>query len=229
MHVLGHRGSRIPGPENTPEAVRAALAAGAAGSEIDARRSADGALVCVHDPLLASSDRPVVEMTAVALAAAGLPTVADMLSAAAGGRLVIEVKNIAGEPDYTRDALAARLLVAELGSLRAAGDILISSFDATALDVARDAGWPTGLLTIPGVTTQEGLAFVIEQGYSELHGHVSTIREGSAELVHEAGLALVAWTVTTLSEIPALNALGVDAVICDDPAGAVTLLRADGR
>ena len=127
------------------------------------------------------------------------------------------MKNIAGEPDYTREALAARLLVAELGRLHAAGDILISSFDATALDVARDAGWPTGLLTIPGVTTQEGLAYVIEQGYSELHAHVSTIREGSAELVHDAGLVLVAWTVTTLSEIAPLRELGVDTVICDDP------------
>ena len=101
MHVLGHRGSRIPGPENTPEAVRAALAAGAAGSEIDVRRSADGALVCVHDPLLAGSARPVVEMSAAELAAAGIPTLAELIAAGAGGRLVIEVKNIPGEPDYT--------------------------------------------------------------------------------------------------------------------------------
>ena len=224
MHVLGHRGSRIPGPENTAGAVRAALAAGAAGSEIDVRRSADGALMCIHDPLLASNARPVVEMSAADLAAAGIPSLAELIAAGSGGRLVIEVKNILGEPDYTRDGATAQLLVAELGRLTVDADVLISSFDPVSLDVARAAGWPTGLLTIPGVTTDEGLAYVVEHGYNELHAHVSTIDDQSAGRVHDAGLVLVAWTVTTLSEVLPLRDRGVDTAICDDPAGAVGLL-----
>jgi glycerophosphoryl diester phosphodiesterase len=224
MHVLGHRGSRIPGPENTAEAVRGALAAGALGSEIDVRRSADGDLVCVHDPVAGPDGRPVIEQTTAALTAAGVPMLAELVAAAGTGRLVIEVKNILGEPDYTREALAAQLLVAELDRLAAPADILVSSFDPITLDVARAAGWPTGLLTIPGVSTQEGLAYVVERGYSELHAHVSTIRDGSAQTVHDAGLVLVGWTVTTLIEVRPLGELGVDAAICDDPAGAVRLL-----
>jgi hypothetical protein len=35
---------------------------------------------------------------------------------------------------------------------------------------------------------------------------------------------LVAWTVTTLSEVVPLRDRGVDLAICDDPAGAVRLL-----
>ncbi len=221
MHVLGHRGSRIPGPENTAEAVRRALAAGALGSEIDVRRSADGDLVCVHDPVAGPDRRAVIEQTTAALAAAGIPTLAEVVAAAGTGRLVIEVKNLPGEPDYTRDALAAQLLVAELARLQPGADIVISSFDPAAVDVARAAGWRTGLLTIPGVLTQEGLAYVLERGYTELHAHVSTIRQGSARLVHDAGLSLVGWTVTTLSELEPLRRFGVDAVICDDPAAAV--------
>lgn len=224
MHVLGHRGSRIPGPENTVGAVRAALAAGAAGSEIDVRRSADGALVCVHGPLLAGNARPVVEMSAADLAAAGIPSFPELLAAGAGGRLVVEVKNILGEPDYTREGATAQLLVAELNRLDVQADVLISSFDPVSLDVAREAGWPTGLLTIPGVTTEEGLAYVLEHGYDELHAHVSTIDDDSARSVHAAGLVLVAWTVTTLSEVLPLRDRGVDVAICDDPAGAVGLL-----
>jgi len=224
MHVLGHRGSRIPGPENTPEAVRGALAAGAQGSEIDVRRSADGDLVCVHDPVAGPKARPVIEQATAALVAAGIPPLAEMVRAAGRGRLVIEVKNIPSEPDYTREALAAQLLVAELDRLGAEADVLISSFDPAVLDVARAAGHPTGLLTIPGVSTEDGLAYVVERGYSELHAHVSTIRAGSAEAVHDAGLVLVGWTVTTLSEVGPLRELGVDAVICDDPGGAVRLL-----
>jgi glycerophosphoryl diester phosphodiesterase len=225
MHVLGHRGSRTPGPENTPEAVRGALAAGAVGSEIDVRRSADGRLMCVHDPVAGPAGRPVLELSSAELAAAGVRPLADLLEAAVGGRLVIEVKNILGEPDFTRDAVSAQLLVAELAGRDTSGvDILISSFDPMSLDVARDAGWRTGLLTIPGVTIEEGLAYVVDRGYHELHAHVSTIQDGAAAAVHEAGLALVAWTVTTLSEAPALRDRGVDTAICDDPAGVVRLL-----
>jgi glycerophosphoryl diester phosphodiesterase len=166
----------------------------------------------------------VIEQTAAALTAAGIPLLADVIGAAGSGRLVIEVKNILGEPDYSRDALAAQLLVAELGRLAAPAAILVSSFDPTTLDLARAAGWPTGLRTIPGVSTREGLDYVAQRGYSELHAHVSTIRDGSAQIVHDAGLVLVAWTVTTLSEVRPLAELGVDVAICDDPAGAVRLL-----
>jgi glycerophosphoryl diester phosphodiesterase len=226
MHVLGHRGSRIPGPENTAEAVRGALAVGANGSEIDVRRSADGILFCVHEPLLASSSRPVIEMTADELTAAGIPVLSDLVQAAAGGRLVIEVKNILGEPDYSREGLSAQLLVAELERLEPVADVLISSFDPVSLDVARAAGWRTGLLTIPGVTPQEGLAYVLERGYDELHAHVSTIGTDGAGVraVHDAGLQLAGWTVTTLSEVAPLRESGIDAVICDDPAAVVRLL-----
>jgi glycerophosphoryl diester phosphodiesterase len=224
MHVLGHRGSRVPGPENTAGAVQAALAAGAAGSEIDVRRSADGALMCVHDPLLASNARPVVEMSAADLTEAGVPPLAELVAAAAGGRLVIEVKNILGEPDYSRESVTAQLLVDELSRLTVEADVLISSFDPVSLDIAQAAGWPTGLLTIPGVSTKEGLAYVVEHGYDELHAHVSTIDDDSAASVHDAGLVLVAWTVTTLSEVLPLRDRGVDLAICDDPARAVGLL-----
>ncbi len=227
MHVLGHRGSRIPGPENTPQAVRGALAAGADGCEIDVRRSADGAIAVVHDPLLAGNQQPVVEMSAADLAAGGIAPLAEMLEAAAGGRLVIEIKNILGEPDYTRDALTAQLLVAQLRALPVAADVLISSFDPVSLDVARAAGWPTGLLTIPGVTIEEGLAYVVDHGYDELHTHVSMTSGAAAGVaaVHDAGLRIVAWTVTTLGEVLPLRDSGIDAVICDDPAGAVRRLN----
>src|SRR5690348_16920797 len=91
VQVYGHRGSRRPGPENTPAAVRSALGAGADGVEIDVRRTRDAQLVCVHDPVLngglaggrgnaAESRRVVVETDAAALP---LPTIEEMLDAGA--------------------------------------------------------------------------------------------------------------------------------------------------
>ena len=49
LRILGHRGARLVAPENTLPAFRAALAEGADGVELDIRRTADQALVCLHD------------------------------------------------------------------------------------------------------------------------------------------------------------------------------------
>jgi glycerophosphoryl diester phosphodiesterase len=226
VEVWGHRGSRTPGPENTPYAVRAALAAGAHGCEVDVRRTADGVLVCCHDPVAAGLT--LVDATAAQLAAVGVPELAEVL-AAAPGRLVLEVKNVPGEPDFTPEAATAQLLVAALPELRdragGAKDLLISSFDPAALDIAKAAGWATGLLTLPGVRVQDGLAYAIDAGYTELHAHLSMITEPAAA-VHDAGLRLVGWTVVTPRQAKQALQLGVDAVICDDPAEVIAALSA---
>ncbi len=228
--VWGHRGSRTPGPENTPAAVRNALVAGADGSEVDVRRAADGRLMCHHDPAL--GDRPLIELTAAEAAAGGVALMSDVIRAGVGGRLVLEVKNAFWEPDFSQEAVSATLLLALLEELResepALPDVLISSFDHVALDVARDAGWPTALLTLPGVSVAEGLTFVRDSGYRELHAHVSDLLAVDA-LPRDRDVAVVGWTVVTVSQALELDDRGVDAVICDDPAGIVGALFAAGR
>jgi glycerophosphoryl diester phosphodiesterase len=47
--VIGHRGFRARYPENTVSGVRAALAAGSDGVEVDVRLTRDGVWVCHHD------------------------------------------------------------------------------------------------------------------------------------------------------------------------------------
>src|SRR6266542_4141471 len=47
--ILGHRGARLLAPENTVPGFRAAITDGADGVELDVRRTADQALVCLHD------------------------------------------------------------------------------------------------------------------------------------------------------------------------------------
>jgi glycerophosphoryl diester phosphodiesterase len=214
----------VPGPENTAAAVRAAIAAGADGCEVDVRRTADGRLVCTHDP--AVNGLTVIEATLDELAATGVATLGDLIAAAGRSRLVVEVKNVPGEPDFTPDAVTAELLVGALSELTPAHDgprLLVSSFDPASLDVARDAGWPTGLLTLPGVDVADGLAFARDAGYGELHAHISMITSPPAQ-VHAAGMRLIGWTVTTIGEALAAQELGVDGLICDDPAVIVGAL-----
>lgn len=237
MQVLGHRGSRRPGPENTPEAVRQALAAGADGVELDVRRTRDGELVCVHDPVLTAASagglasggelrRVVVDSDAASL---GLPSIDAVLDAARGARVVLEVKNARRQPDYDgRRATSARLLTALLERREAAGerdDVLVSSFDQTAIIVARAAGHRTALLTLPSIPVTAGLRVVVRAGHAELHAHTSALparmpRRVAAAVarVHDADVRLVVWTLTTTDEALRLRDAGVDAVICDDPA-----------
>jgi glycerophosphoryl diester phosphodiesterase len=238
--VLGHRGSRRPGPENSLEAVREALAAGAAGVEVDVRRSRDGQMVCAHDPVLArgEADRLVlVENDAAILRARGIPDIAEVLDAGSSGRVVLEVKNQRRQVDYDgRRGTSARLLVSLLERRKAAGstdDVVVSSFDKTAIRVAHRAGLPTALLTLPSIPVSAGLRVVAGGGHDELHAHTSALparmpRRVAAAVAraHDQNVRLVIWTVTSTEDAVRFREAGVDAVICDDPAAMVRALAA---
>jgi glycerophosphoryl diester phosphodiesterase len=50
--TFAHRGARLEEPENTIPAFRRALELGATGIETDVWLSADGEVVCAHDPVV---------------------------------------------------------------------------------------------------------------------------------------------------------------------------------
>jgi glycerophosphoryl diester phosphodiesterase len=245
MQVLGHRGSRVPGPENTVTAVDAALRAGADGIEVDVRRSADGDLVCVHDARLPRlTGRAVVRRSTRELAERQIPTLVEVLDAWAGrGRIILEIKNQPGQPDFDAPReKTARALVELLrrrgvpdrpageaspaSAARAAaeepGGITVSSFDWFAIEAVRDSGLAvaTAFLSMPRMSVSGVLGYVRSAGHTELHAHVSTVLgvDGVADRVHAAGARLVTWTVTDPADARALRDAGVDGVICDDPA-----------
>ena len=55
--TFAHRGARLEEPENSLPAFRRALAAGTGALETDVWLSADGEVVCVHDPSVRSGLR----------------------------------------------------------------------------------------------------------------------------------------------------------------------------
>jgi glycerophosphoryl diester phosphodiesterase len=79
--TFAHRGGKADGPENTLPLFRRALEHGAAGLESDARLSADGEVVLVHDAV-AKSGRlrraRVDQSTAAELAVLEVPRLADL-------------------------------------------------------------------------------------------------------------------------------------------------------
>lgn len=234
MLVIGHRG--VPRWPNTVRGVRAAMAQGASGVEIDVRRTARGRLVCSHDPLVAGQ-RP--------------PRVSAVLDAVRGrGRVVVEIKNVPGEPDFDapreQTALALLQLLAERGAPRAdrvralrtrcAGgvapasgadplseavgeDVVVSSFDWFAIEAVRAAGGPpTAFLLARGIAIEAGAGYAVEAGHTELHALASAILAAPAAVrqVHAVGLRLLAWGDATPDVARRLREAGVDGVICDD-------------
>jgi glycerophosphoryl diester phosphodiesterase len=205
--VLGHRGSRSPGPENTPGAVAAALTAGADGVEIDVRRLPDGTLVVAHDP-------PV----------GGEPLLGEVLDAAVTrGLVVCEIKNVAGQADFDAPRAATAGLLLDLLTARGGADeVVVSSFDWFTVEAVRAAdGPPTGFLTPPGVALEASIGYVRPAGHAQIHAHWTSLTPDGLAAAHRAGLAVVAWTITDVEHALALGALGVDGLICDDPAAVV--------
>jgi glycerophosphoryl diester phosphodiesterase len=229
--VWAHRGARRRAPENTLEAFRLALALGADGVELDARRSADGVVVVHHDIAAPGfgvlADRPFAELRA---ARPDIPTLDEALDACTGALVNVEVKNLPGERDYDPgDRVAA--LVAERLLGRGGDDVVVSSFNLATLDRYRqlDPGRPTGLLTLRGFDPRDALALAADRGHAALHPDVRGLRRLAPALVeraHALGLAVHVWTVNDAARIRRLAAAGVDALITDVPDLAA---RALGR
>jgi len=200
VDVYGHRGSPRTHPDNTVAGVVAAFDLGAYGVEVDARRTAEGLLVCSHDPLDGS---PADALT-------------DVLDAARG-RVIVEVKNKPGEPDFDAPAEATAHLLADL--LRGRDDdVTVSSFDWFAIEVARDAGLRTGFLTQRALALDASLAYVTEARHDECHPHFSAVLDApdAVARAHDAGKAVVCWTVDDPETALRLRDAGVDAVITND-------------
>jgi glycerophosphoryl diester phosphodiesterase len=205
VRVYGHRGYAAAYPENSVAGVVAAFEAGAYGVEIDVRRTADDQLLLSHDVLPADLS--------------GLASLAAVLDAARG-HVVIEVKNMPGEPDFDAPVEATAKLLVDALAARDGDDVTVSSFDWFAIEVARDAGLPTAFLSPPGLALEAALGYVDDAGHAECHPHWSAVLEAPevVSLAHEHGRTVVCWTVDDVDVARALRDAGVDGVITNDPA-----------
>jgi glycerophosphoryl diester phosphodiesterase len=227
--VWAHRGARRQAPENTVEAFVLALALGADGVELDARRSGDGVVVVHHDAaapglgVLAS-----VPFAAIRAARPEIPTLDEALDACRGALVNVEVKNLPGEADYDPDERVTAL-VAELLARRD-DEVVVSSFSLPCLDRFRalDATRRTGLLTLRGFDPADALALAADRGHDALHPDRRGLARRAGPLTaraHELGLTVHVWTVNDPAAIRRFADAGADAVITDVPDVAVRTLR----
>jgi glycerophosphoryl diester phosphodiesterase len=225
--ILGHRGASHAEPENTSAAFAAARAMGADGVELDARRTRDDVLVVNHDAeidgfgLIRASDfAPLRD------AFPSVPTLTEALDACAGMLVNVEVKCLPWDPDpESADHDVVRAVVALVDGQ---SDIIVSSFSLDAVDAARSfaPGLTTAWLTMGQDVTDAGAR-------AARHGHAwcnpdreSALRASADDIAaaHDAGVKINVWTVDDPDEIRQLAAMGVDAIITNEPDHALAAL-----
>jgi glycerophosphoryl diester phosphodiesterase len=215
--LLAHRGDHRQAPENTLDAFSAALAIpGIDGLELDARASADGVAIVLHDASLRRVQGRRIRaarLTAAALSELGVPTLAAVLAACPPHAFLdVELKEDLGE--------------AVLGPLRAArgqpdgslAGVALSSFDQEALAAVRrlSPAWPCWLNTAR--LSERAIREAGTLGCTGIAAEWHRIDPARAARVAAAGLDLAAWTVRDAGARDRLAGLGVVAACVEDRA-----------
>lgn len=244
VQVIAHRGASAAAPENTLSAVRAAVACGADGVEIDVRRSRDGEFVVVHDATLGrTTDVPrrrwrrsgprVEDLTLKQLRRldAGswkgssfvgerIPTLVEVLELVAStpARLLIEVKRPVGSGPRDVLDLAALLESASLPHRR----ITVQSFDCR---VPRDLREKLPGVTLAVLTRSiQGNLGEYSRWADQMSLHHKSLDSRTVDAVKGCGMHCVTWTVNDPISIGRALRLGVDGVITDHPDALLALL-----
>ena len=228
--------------------------------EVDAKLSADGVPVAIHDATLdrtTDCEGEVQAMTAddmrnsclidllgtdetVAQLEAGdprlepVPTLVEVLELGdrMGVRVNLEIKNVPGDPDFDitseyADTVAAAVKASNFPPER----LIVQSFWPPNLDVIEAdpyfAETPTSFLTLEQ-TNDGGPAVAAGEGY-EYISPAWPVDEAYVAEAHGLGLKVVPYTIDDAEGIEGAAAVGVDAVITNDPLMARKALREPGE
>jgi len=238
--IFAHRGASAYAPENTLAAFDLAVQQGAQAIELDAKLSADGHVIVIHDQ---SVDRTtdgvgkVAEMpfsTMRELDAGSsfsekfrgerIPAL-DEVFEAVGKRILINV-------ELTNYATPFDVLVPKVVELvrRHALEkrVLFSSFFPHNLRRARRLlpEVPRGLLTWAGWMGAWSRTFSWLAPYQALHPYTTSVNTRLVQRFHAAGWRVHVWTVNDDVEMCRLFALGVDGIFTDDPLLGLRTLNA---
>jgi glycerophosphoryl diester phosphodiesterase len=244
--IIGHRGASAVAPENTLAAFTRALDDGADGIEFDVRLAGDGVPVVIHDATLrrtANVDAPIASLSSSDLSAIDVgswfnrrhptravdvyahetvPTLARLFQTVAPRRPLLYVELKCDECDAA--ALVERA-VAEVRAHSLEERVVIESFTLAAVAEAkriapdiraaaafeRRAGNP-----LPAARTLLARARACRA--DELALARSLVSRRTVDAARARGLQTVVWTVDHPSWVRRALALGLRAVITNDPA-----------
>ena len=233
MQIFGHRGFSTEYPENTMLAFRKALDAGADGIEFDARLTADGQIVIMHDPSVDRTTNGTGKVRDL--------TLAEILSLDAGVKkgLVFENEHVPLLEEVLAELGHKMLLNIELcnyneGDERTLANatvdliekynlvdsVILSSFRFNNLVYVKDKnpGISCGLLAldgIKGIIARKLLNHSVS--VDALHPDYRDVNESLVRREQQCGRKVRAYTVNKQDDIRRMYDMGVDAIFTDDP------------
>lgn len=242
--IVGHRGcgrGTVNGHlENTLDSFLGAVDAGVDWVEVDVRRTSDDRLVVVHNP--ADLDgvfyADITSREAVKRGALRLEALLEALPATVG--VDFDVKTAMEDATRGRDETTMGRLASIAVRESARREVLITSFDPGALDIARQLapGVPRGLLTWIDFPIGHAVAAAGHLDVQVLAPHWGSLRPNDVEpkalqrpleyvvdLVHASGREFLAWCPTTKFAQRLLEA-GVDAICVNNVPDVIAELVA---
>ena len=230
---VAHRGGGRLAPENTLAAIRAGIAHGYRAVEFDVMLTADDVPVLMHDPdfgrtIAGSGSVATTRYADLATRDAGawfspqfagerVPRYEDVVRFCQhhGVWMNVEIKPAPGFEARTGQRvgeMTARLFADPGGG---AGWPLFSSFDSEALEHARSAAphVPRGMLF--DAVPENGIETARALGCISVHASHCTLDRTVIDGLHDAGFAVMAYTVNERHRAEQLAAWGVDAICTD--------------
>jgi glycerophosphoryl diester phosphodiesterase len=207
FRLVCHRGGRGFGPENTLQALGAALEFGVEMVETDVRSTRDGVPVIHHSPFLGIHLLNRMDMAEVRERAPDIPTLEEYMNLAAEKcSLNIEVKRCEVE-----------LLIEVMMKMAIPPAFLVSSFDLAFLEDFKKTGFPahTGLLSQYELDSTRAAREALACGADVILPVSFYTRPGLIKTAHEAGLMVIPWTVNSSDGLQIMIAMGADGVITD--------------
>jgi glycerophosphoryl diester phosphodiesterase len=245
--IIGHRGASAVAPENTMAAFREAIAAGADGIEFDVRLTRDHVPVVIHDSTLhrtAGLPQRIADLSSSEIknvdvgswfahkknlppgtfANETVPSLRELFTLFESNKLTLclEMKCDAVE-DYIPLAQECSWMIREYGFN---DRVIVECFKIAALAVVKqiDAGIKTAALFEPSLSTPPVITDrkIIEQARavraSYLALHYRLARQSLVDKAKVAGLKVALWTVDDPTWIERARAMGIEALITNDPA-----------
>lgn len=237
--IFAHRGASAYAPENTLAAFELAVRQKADAIELDAKLSADGHVVVIHDQTVDRTTNGAGAVGAMSLSqlrqldagvcfdqrfkGEGIPTL-DEVFGRIGQQIYINVE-LTNYASLT-DSLPQKVIeLVEKHNL--VGRVLFSSFNPLALlKVHRFMpGASIGLLTLgKNMGTLARTLFGAALSHQALHPHYHDVTPKLIARTHRRGRKVFAYTVNQAPEMQRLFQMGVDGIFTDDPLLARQIL-----
>jgi len=238
--VIAHRGASRLAPENTLPAFRLAADVGADAVELDARLSADGAVVVVHDLTLDRTTNGTGTVTATSLtelksldagakfgarfAGERIP-ILDEVFEAIGRRVLINVELKDYESVFDRRLAEAVVRIVRHHGLERR--VLLSTFNPFGLRAVRRLApdVPRALLLWATEKRWMQLASRRLAAFEACHPHERMTDRHMIAAEHAQGRRVNVWTVNDADRMRELLLLGADGLITDAPDVAQQAVR----